>query len=58
MGQKNGYWDTLGHGWGIYAHMNFAEFHKSYVYKALINQKNAHALGRSLVFFKIAASRS
>lgn len=49
---------VLGHGWDIFTHMNFTEFHMIVDCNALIKLKKTHALGRSLVIFKIAASRS
>ncbi|TDH32701.1 preprotein translocase subunit SecY [Escherichia coli OP50] len=38
--------------------MNLTEFHMEASYNALINLKKTHALGRSLVIFKMPASRS
>lgn len=58
MGQKSDYWDVLGHWWDISTHVNFGDFHMSCIYMYMIKLKNTHALGRSLVIFKIATSRS
>ncbi|EAO5074020.1 preprotein translocase subunit SecY [Salmonella enterica] len=38
--------------------MNFADFHMTYQFNTLIILKKTHALGRSLVIFKIPVSRS
>ncbi|KAB7950327.1 preprotein translocase subunit SecY [Klebsiella pneumoniae] len=38
--------------------MNFTELNMMYIYNLLIMLKKTHALGRSLVIFKIPVSRS
>ncbi|HAF1772270.1 TPA: preprotein translocase subunit SecY [Salmonella enterica] len=38
--------------------MNFAEIHMHWISNELIILKKAHALGRSLMIFKMPASRS
>ncbi|EBN8528149.1 preprotein translocase subunit SecY [Salmonella enterica] len=38
--------------------MNFAEIHVQQISNALIRLKKTHALGRSLMIFKMPASRS
>ncbi len=48
----------MGHVWDINAHMKFIEFHAMSFFNTLNTLKNTHALGRSLVIFKIPASRS
>ena len=48
----------MGHIWDINAHMKFTEFHEMSFFNTLNTQKKTHALGRSLVIFKIPASRS
>ena len=49
---------VMGHEWDIIAHMKFTEFHAKLFFNVLNAQKKTHALGRSLVIFKIPASRS
>lgn len=49
---------AMGHEWDIIAHMKFTEFHVMLFFNALNALKKTHALGRSLVIFKMPASRS
>ena len=49
---------VMGHEWDIIAHMKFTEFHAKLFFNALNKLKKTHALGRSLVIFKMPASRS
>ena len=58
MGQKCLFWDILGHGWDTITHTNFAELHMILFFNVLNTLEKASALGRSLVIFKIALSRS
>ncbi|CAD6006112.1 hypothetical protein PBOIBFNE_02491 [Escherichia coli] len=58
MGQKCLFWDILGHGWDTVTHTNFAELRMILFFNALNTLEKASALGRSLVIFKIALSRS
>ncbi|EFC9605685.1 hypothetical protein FGU55_01755 [Escherichia coli] len=58
MGQKCQFWDTLGHGWDTITHMNFAELRMILFFNVLNTLEKVNALGRSLVIFKIALSRS
>ncbi|KLV66964.1 hypothetical protein SK36_01683 [Citrobacter sp. MGH106] len=48
----------MGHIWDINAHMKFTEFHEMSFFNILNTLKKTHALGRSLVIFKIPASHS
>ncbi len=48
----------MGHEWDIIAHMNFAEIYMHEISNELIIQKKTHALGRSLMIFKMPASRN
>ena len=57
MGQKCLLWGILGHDWDVITRMNFTEFHMMLIFNALNILKKTHALGRSLVIFKIPASR-
>lgn len=58
MGQKCLLWGILGHDWDVITHMNFTEFYTMLIFNVLNILKKIHALGRSLVIFKISASRS
>ncbi|CAC83576.1 hypothetical protein P27p58 [Enterobacteria phage phiP27] len=58
MGQKVLLRDVLGHGWDTVTHTNFAELRMILFFNALNTLEKASALGRSLVIFKIAVSRS
>lgn len=49
---------VMGHEWDIIAHMKFTEFHAKLFFNILNTLKKTHALGRSLVIFKISASRN
>lgn len=48
----------MGHEWDIIVHMKFTEFHAMSYFNTLNTLENTHTLGRSLVIFKIPASRS
>ncbi|EAA7932222.1 hypothetical protein ID86_22745 [Salmonella enterica subsp. enterica] len=58
LGQKYLLWGILGHDWDVIAHMNFTEFHMVSIFNTLNILKKTHALGRSLMIFKMPASRS
>ncbi|AKL16294.1 hypothetical protein AB180_04435 [Citrobacter freundii] len=58
LGQKCLLWGILGHDWDVITHMNFTELHTMSIFNVLNILKKTHALGRSLVIFKIPASRS
>ena len=58
LGQKCLLWGILGHGWDVITRMNFTEFHIMLIFNVLNILKKTHALGRSLVIFKISASHS
>ncbi|EFO1599879.1 hypothetical protein DWS26_24160 [Escherichia coli] len=58
MGQKVLLRDVLGHGWDTGRQTNFAELRMILIFNMLNTLKKSNALGRSLVIFKIAVSRS
>ena len=58
LGQKCLLWGILGHDWDVITRMNFTEFHMMLIFNVLNILKKTRALGRSLVIFKISASRS